>query len=335
MKYGRILLGVVGVVVLIPATALLVREDTDREMALVATGRTVEVSSGDQLTKAITDAKPGDRIRLADGEYAGEFVATVDGTPGQPITVSGSSQAVLRNPKGYGFHLKADNWRLEGFSVQKATKGVVLDGASQNLLSRLVVERTEEEAVRFRSGSSNNLLTGSTIRETGVSGGRAGFGEGVYVGSTLNDWSRYSGGRPDRSNRNRIVDNTFGPNVRGEAVDVMEGTLHGEIRGNRMNSAGQTGAHSDDSCLDLRGNGYLVYGNTCQQPKLDAFQTHIPVSGWGCRNVFRANTLHPTGAGLGVRIRLTGDGRNCGNVVYADNTAHGFTLTNIPTVKDG
>lgn len=45
-----------------------------------ASAATVEVSTAAQLKTALTNARPGDTIHLADGTYTGNFKATTPGT---------------------------------------------------------------------------------------------------------------------------------------------------------------------------------------------------------------------------------------------------------------
>ena len=85
---------------------------------------TVEVSSAEQLTAALADAKPGDSIQLADGTYTGEFVATASGTPTDPIFLCGGSGAVLDGGSitgGYAFHLEGASALAAGRASRFAT----------------------------------------------------------------------------------------------------------------------------------------------------------------------------------------------------------------------
>jgi hypothetical protein len=50
--------------------------------------------------------------------------------------------------------------------------------------------------------------------------------EGVYVGSANT--------RSDKSNHVKILNNTIGPDVRGEAVDIKEGTTGAGIADNTV-----------------------------------------------------------------------------------------------------
>ena len=123
---------------------------------------------------------------------------------------------------GIGLHVMADHWRLSGFTVADAQKGIVLDGASYNVLDGLTVRDIDQEAVHLRRLSSDNTITRSTFRNTGrtiIPGSRA-----VTIGSTANLWPSLTGGLPDRSDRNRVTSNTFGPDLRGGVVLAAEGT---------------------------------------------------------------------------------------------------------------
>jgi len=127
---------------------------------------------------------------------------------------------------------------LTGFTLRNAAKGVMLDKADSNRLDHLLIEQTGQEAVHFRTCSSENILQYSTIRDTGVV--TPGFGEGVYIGSDADDWATYGcdDDLRDKSHNNQILHNHFGPNIRAEAVDVKEGTIGGAIMDNTFDATG-------------------------------------------------------------------------------------------------
>jgi hypothetical protein len=75
-------------------------------------------------------------------------------------------------------------------------------------------------------------------------GGSTGYGEGIYVGSAK---SNRPGGTPDRSDRNKALNNKIGPNVQAESIDIMEGTTGGELSGDIFDGSGQSGENSADS----------------------------------------------------------------------------------------
>ena len=275
--------------------------------------RRVAVSSSTLLTRALRDARPGDAIELADGVYGGHFVADRSGTSSAPITVCGSRRAILDGEaldQGYGFYLKADYWHLTGFTVRNALNGVMTDRASFNLVSSLEIYNIGGEGIHLRTFSSHNTVQGNVIHDTGRY--VAHDGEGVYVGSAYTNWPKYTGGLPDRSDRNRIIANTIGPNTTAESIDLKEGTTGGLVSGNTFVGSGMSAA---DSWVDVKGNDYLVTENTGTISPGDGFQTHVQLAGWGNGNTFRANVADIRAGGYGFRIK-TG---SIGNVVTCDN----------------
>lgn len=285
----------------------------------VAHDETVEVATSDELASALAAARPGVLIHLADGTYEGKLEGTVPGTADKPVVLCGGAGAVLSG-RPYGFHLAADHWVLAGVSVTGALKGVVLDNASGCQLVSLTVHDVDEEGVHFRAFSRDNTLRNSTIYATGRV--TPGFGEGVYLGSAKSNWGDYSDGEPDTSDGNQIVDNTIGPDVTAEAIDVKEGTTGGTLRGNVFVGRGMSGENFADSWVDLKGNGYVVDGNVGTDTLRDGFQVHVAVEGWGEGNTFRGNQATVNGPGYGFAI----DEDAAGNVIGCDNVVTGAAL---------
>ena len=277
---------------------------------------TVDVSDAAGLLAALEAATPDTMIRLAAGIYAGHFEAAATGAEGQPIVVCGPREAILDGGStGYVFHLTADHYVLSGFTVMNGQKGVMLDGADDNLLIGLSVSQIGQEAVHFRTHSRRNTLAWSEIRDAGLSS--PGFGEGVYVGSAKSNWEAITGSAdtPDESNDNRILHNELGPGIAAEHIDIKEGTTGGEVRGNTFHGEGISGANFADSWIDVKGNGWLIAGNVGTDSPKDGFQTHVHLDGWGNNNVFEGNVATVNGPGHGFWI----DGDATGNVVRCDN----------------
>jgi hypothetical protein len=284
----------------------------------------VEVADGPALERALAVARPGSFIHLAPGRYQGRFGGSVSGTAAAPIQVCGSRQAVLDGggiDTGYGFHLTTDYWILRGFSITGSQKGVVLDQASHGTLRDLAIFGIGDEGVHFRDCSSDNLLISSDIHDVGQVDPHA--GEGVYVGTATSNPRRCSGGRPDMSDRNRVINNRIGPNTTAESVDIKEGTTDTIVAGNTFDGRGMTAA---DSWVDVKGNGALISDNTGTSAPKDGFQTHVIVAGWGRANRFTANRAHVDAAGYGFRIQ------GPDNIVTCDNIVTGAQLgmANIP-----
>ncbi|WP_336724760.1 right-handed parallel beta-helix repeat-containing protein [Cellulosimicrobium cellulans] len=287
----------------------------------VASDAVVHVATANELRAALAAAAPGQTIELADGTYVGNFTVTGRaGTASDPVVLRGSAAAVLRTSSGGGnvLHLTdADHWTVQGITVQHAQKGIMVDSSDHVTIDAVTVHDLDMEGIHFRSSSSYGIVRGSTIHDTGQN--LRGMGEGVYVGSA-NDYS-------DRSDHVQILDNTIGPLVRGENVDVKEGTTGGRIAGNTFVGDGLTGANYDDSWVDVKGNDYVVEDNVGTATTKSGVQTHQQSPGWGCGTVFRGNHADLMGA--------TGSGRYAIEVTVHDPVACPVTVTDDNTVVGG
>jgi parallel beta helix pectate lyase-like protein len=278
---------------------------------------TVTTAAG--LRQALAAARPGQTIALAPGVYQDDFVATASGTSGAPVTLCGSRAAVLQGRSirsGYVFHLDgASWWRLEGFTVEGGQKGVVTDHASHNLIEGLYVHTIGDEAIHLRAFSSYNVVSHNVVRDTGLV--TQFFGEGIYVGSANKNWCRYSGCKPDASNYNVITGNNIADTT-AENIDIKEGTTGGVITGNTFNGTGMVPSAAT-SWVNVKGNGWLIEGNTGTVSDENGFSVHQVYPGWGLSNTFRGNTATFTGPGYGIYVQS----HHLGTVVACNNVAHG------------
>ncbi len=293
--------------------------------------RTIRVSTATELKAALLNAAPGDDIIMADGVYNGKFVIepTANGTAARPITLRGSRAAILDAGSiqtGYVLYLQGSHWNLKDFTLTNGLKGLMIDGSHNNLIEGLKIFNIGEEALHLRKFSSNNTVQNCEITQTGLK--TPDYGEGIYIGSAKNNWATYTAGNPDRCDSNKSLSNTIGPNITAECIDVKEGTTGGVIHGNKFDATGITGANSADSWMDVKGNGYLIEGNTGNNPGgsifKDGYQTHVAVLGWGNDNVFKNNNCTVNASGYGFNIQLSGsNGTSSGNRVYMSNTVIG------------
>lgn len=277
---------------------------------------TLRVGDADSLAAALKSARPGAVIQLDDATYVGEFVATESGTASAPIWLCGSSHAVLDGDGihgGYAFHLQgAGYWRLVGFGVTNAQKGVVVDGGTHDVIQGLTVWNIGDEAIHLRTATTYTVVRDNTISDTGLR--RDKFGEGVYVGSATSNWCTYTKCKPDQSNYDVIIGNHIS-NTKAECVDIKEGTEGGKVLDNTFDGSALTGA---DSWVDVKGNDWLIAGNTGVNSPEDGFQVHEVVDGWGRKNVFRQNVADVNGPGYGFHFAPVQD-----NVVSCDNKVSG------------
>ena len=295
--------------------------------AVTCPAATVTVHTAADLTSALAAAGPGTVIDLADGNYSGQFTLTAVGTATRPVFVCGGRGAVLDGgdtSKGYVLHVSNSAYvRLVGFTAQDGQKGVVLDNTQESVVQGLLVQQTGDEGIHLRERSSDNLVIGNTVGHTGLL--RAKFGEGVYLGSAQSNWCTYTDCQPDTSNFNVVQGNVF-TDTTAENIDVKEGTTGGKILDNTFDGSGLQ-ADAATGWVNVKGNGYLIEGNTGRDSDKDGFQTHQILPGWGTDNTFADNTAIVNGPGFGFHLTPV-----LGNKVACSNKEQGAAkgLSNIP-----
>ena len=244
-----------------------------------------------------------------------------------------SSPARASSP-GYVLHLDgATHWRLVGFSVRNGQKGVMADGTVGTVIQDLTVDTIGDEGIHLRRHSTDNLVIGNRVGNTGQR--RDKFGEGIYIGTAISNWCTITACEPDRSDRNVVAENVLGPTT-SENIDVKEGTVGGLLVANRLDGSGTRAA---DSLVDVKGTAWLVVDNTGSNAPLDGFQTHQIEERWGERNVFSANTVVAGPVPDGVE--QDDDGRfgfafrpDGGNTVTCDNRVEGeLGLATVPCTR--
>ncbi len=290
---------------------------------------TVTVSDAQGLQDALEAARPGAVIGLRDGVYEGKFVAKTPGTKDQPIHLCGGPAAVLDGggvKAGYVLHLDgASYWRVLGLTLRNGQKGLMADQVQGALIQGLTVEQIGDEGIHLRNFSSDNVVRGNTVRNTGNR--RDTFGEGIYIGTAESNWGSVTGGRPDNSDRNVVEGNTI-TDTTSESIDIKEGTSGGRVVDNVFDGSKFSGSHAD-SWIDVKGNGWLIQGNRGRNSKLDGFQTHAVADGWGKDNVFKGNTAEVNGPGYGFAFTPV-----LSNTVSCDNKVVGAEkgFANVPCV---
>lgn len=299
---------------------------------------TVTVTTTAQLVAAFRDAVPGRTITVAPGDYAPREGCTIPGgaasahlcgsavgTAQAPVTVNATGARLVGQGTSsrYGLYLSgASHWRITGLAVTEASKGIVLDRSTHITLDAVDVGRVGDEGIHFRHCSSDGVLRGSRIHDTGLQ--KPQYGEGVYVGSASSNWGPYActDGR-DNSERVLVEGNVF-ENITAEGADLKEGTDSGTLRGNLFVNTGFSGANFADSAVDAKGNGWQIELNVvrgCSGACLDAFQTHSVYSGYGTRNTFRGNVVEGSVPGYAFGLYPVE-----ANTVRCDNVAPGAVL---------
>jgi len=148
---------------------------------------------------------------------------------------------------GTAFYLNNTSyWIISGFQLTNSLKAILLDNSDHVLINDVYTHEIGQEAVHFRSNSCDNTIQNSTISYTGRTG--PGYGEGIYIGSAVENWVN---GIADLSNRNKVLNNHFGPNIGAEAIDIKEATEGHLIDGNYFDGTGMSGVNSAGIILKM------------------------------------------------------------------------------------
>ena len=298
--------------------------------------RLVPVSTSSELHSALSAARPGDLIQLADGNYGdgSEFRLLASGTASERITVCGTSNAVINAGSitgRDGMKLAGANYAtLSGFTITNALFGVWVERSVHVLLQGLTIHGIGQEGIEIVAFSKNAVVSNNRIYDTGRV--VAEYGEAIYIGSANAKWAALTGGQPDATDSVLIEGNNIGPDVRAEHIDAKEGTTGGIIRNNTFNGAGMVESQGSgisgwpNSWVILQGVGYHVENNTGSNALAAGFRvvTHGTVM-TGLNNSFSNNSFDVNGAPYGFLIQTGSGSDGNGNVVSCDNSVRDAT----------
>lgn len=225
----------------------------------------VRVTNTEELKAALANAKSGDEIVLAEGEYVYSgstpkgrtFTGEVDGkeeapiilrseNPDNPSIISGTT-----TEHHYGLTILGDWWELRDLKVTNASKGIIIDNSNYTKVINCEVYNIGTEGIHLRDNSSYCLVESCNIHDTGVVTPK--YGEGVYVGSSKST-TEYG----YKCDYNTIRNCKIGPNVGAEHIDVKEYTTGTLIEYCTFDGKGMKGENYADSFVDLKGNDCIL-----------------------------------------------------------------------------
>jgi hypothetical protein len=286
--------------------------------------RTVNVSTASQLTTALSNAQPGDRIVLASGTYSGGFTGSRSGTAQNPIVVTGPRTAILSGSLDKGFKVAGNYWILSGFRVTNAVNGGVENhGGNYNIYEYLEVDHTQQAAIIINAASPDGAasVTGNTIRycnihDTGV-GPNPQFGEGIYLGNGVT-------GR-DRALNTHVHHNTIGPNIGGNQPEAIEAkrSADGNLIEFNTITAGGVG-------IQIRSNNNVVNDNTVSGSASAGTVVLIGINTANPNEIATNNVFHRNrGSGSTTFGSMFAAFNHSGTQIFCDNVATGLPLSNI------
>lgn len=267
----------------------------------------VKVNTTKALSNALSKASPGDKIVIAPGTYPGKFKLKKSGSKNKPIWVIGedASNMPILDGGDYNnktaFAIDGDDKGIayiyvQNIKVTNARGGITVDNADYVTIDGVEAYKVGQAGIHLRDGSEYNIVKNSYIHDTGLYNVK--YGEAVYIGS---DYTKWPGGRSSseynpKVDYAQILNNTLGPNVTAEHVDIKEGSSYAYIIGNTFDAAGMTDILNGGlSYIDFKGNySEVAYNKGNQNGNKyfeNAFEVNTKSEGWGFYNNIHDNIL--------------------------------------------
>ncbi len=165
-----------------------------------------------------------------------------------------------------------------GFWWQAVT-GVVLDS--------MEIDHSSQELMKIHDASHHNIIKNSWFHHSGQVNPQ--YGEAIYVGN-----SGATAPVQYTNTDNQILNNTFGPSIHAEGIDLKEGSHRTIIRGNHFDATGTSdqsqaggGTHiAVNSNFNVIDNNTFLYGKPsalASAPKAGPQEgTSSPTTKWTC-----------------------------------------------------
>jgi hypothetical protein len=284
---------------------------------------TAKVSTWKQLQSALGAAKAGTVIKMKAGKYSVPWGMAISakGTARKPVWICGPRSAVLSGPGvtgNGGFRVDGASYlRIAGMTVRNSQKGISVMRSNHVAVADTLVEHIGQEAIHLKNNTTDSVVVGNTIRDTGLQ--TSTYGEGVYVGTAKGNWCKYNGCKADASNRNAVVSNTIS-RTSSEPIDLKEGAVDGTVWGNKLDGGKMK---VGESLISVQTNNWVVAHNSGANTRKDGIQVWRAYDVWGRNNTLYANKFGSGVPGYGVRLAYV----NIGNVVGCD--------TYVPSSADG
>lgn len=262
---------------------------------------TTTVRTSAQLRSAVKRARPGTVIKMTAGTYTGQINMKANGTARNPIWVCGPRNAVI-NVGGiadnHGIQIKnSSHLVVAGMTVTNSLKGISVISSSDVTVADTRITNIGYEGIHLRAFTTASTVVANVISHTGKRD--AAFGEGIYIGTSENNWCAQTDCAPDHTDDTRILSNTIS-HTGAQPIEVKEGTSRGVIRGNVIDGTNAMAAANE--WIKVKGNDWLIEGNEGANSPLHGFAVNGSVDGWGLGNTFSDNTGSVNAEGYGFFI---------------------------------
>ena len=298
-----------------------------------------------KIQSALQLAQPGDTVHLAPGHYYQDVFSVRDGAPGKPITIVGTSRAVVHGlTSNRIFQVHHDYITLLGFTIDGLRRNAEpnrmgafrekllyvigydeRDGVQHLRVLNMTFRNAGEECLRIKYFARDNEIAYSTFNDCGiwdfVFDAHGVVGEAIYLGTSSKQWDLNPTIEPDVTAHNWVHHNVI--NTQGnECVEAKEGSEYNLIEYNLC--SGQKDPNSGG--IVSRGKGNIIRYNEIH----GGIGAGVRLGGhfvegvqYGVDNEVYGNLISNNAAG-GIKVVIGGQGRICGNRLW-DNAAGAVT----------
>ncbi|CAN0385323.1 unnamed protein product, partial [Ascophyllum nodosum] len=298
------------------------------------------------LSEALELAEPGDTIFLADGTYDTAIVSYRDGKEGQPITIQGGNDVVIKgNYRSRSVLINHSFISLKHFTVEGKiedssdagaynNKCVYVDGEGSELdgfvMEGLLIQNCGGECVRLKNSVVNSKILDNTIENCGIHDYKFESedknGEGIYVGTSSNQWV------------DETSDNCFGNVIEGniistngnECVEIKEGSKENIVEMNVCSNQ----LDKNSGCYGVRGDDNIIrHGDFRRNKACFRVSEFAPGCILYCSSVY-GNDFYNCGEGS-IKVVTENQGLICGNTCDEGNCElYGSVIFYIPDTWD-
>ena len=311
-----------------PAPVRVPASDTHRYADCPAA--TVTVTTARELMAAVDQAGPGTVVEMAPGTYSDQINLTANGTAANPIWICGPRSAVVNVgsiQNNHGIQISnSSNLVIAGMTVTNSLKGISVIRSTNVTVADTLIDNVGYEGIHLRAFTTDSTVVGNTITNTGQR--NPFYGEGIYIGTSENNWCAQTNCKPDHTDNVRVLENHIS-RTGSQPIEVKEGTSNGIIRDNVIDGANMPRANE---WVKVKGNDWTIEGNQGTHSPLHGFAVNGSVTGWGLRNTFIDNSGAVDAGGYAFFIYEKGGKKSSDTDVSCSNSithaAEGFS--NIP-----
>ncbi len=288
------------------------------------------------IQHALDIAQPSDTIHLAPTTFDQNVITVRDGHADAPITITGTSESIINGSEGERiFQVFHDYIILQGFTIDGRRSDNSEDSHDGYWNKLLYVQGQEPqsgviglrllnmyfrnaggECVRLRYFVQYSEIAYSTFENCGVydfkldEGGKV--GEGIYVGTSSEQWANNVTDEPDQTAYNWIHHNHFETHG-NECVEMKEGTHDNIVEYNICTQQ----KDNDSSGIGSRGSNIIryneIYENTGAGIRLGGHE--VDGITYGVINYVYGNFIYDNQQG-GIKIEAEQQGIICGNSIH-------------------